>query len=272
MRLLSLAIAALGSICVVLVTAQPVQAQDPCDDWVGYRTYGSYRPRFSLFPRYSQPAYAGRYYQPSYAGRYYQPVYAGAPTEHASPMHPLERVNVPPRPQASIPYNGDSVARSDAVIRGDHRSDAPRPQPAPRAPAPGVIEGQPGTIERGYRPSTPRVRPTTVVNSDAYDNNFEPSGLEVLPGTTVRWTNKGSHNHTITSVDGFWDSGNIPPGASYSVTFFRPGTYYFYCRHHTEDNMRGVVDVRDYVGANGEAGRNGARGTTSSSEARRGDY
>lgn len=96
----------------------------------------------------------------------------------------------------------------------------------------------------GYSTDQPRAsQPTTTVTVGAYDNRFEPQTINVQPGTTVRWVNYGRHAHTVTADDDSWDSGDIQPGASYSATFSRPGTYYYYCRHHTQARMQGVVVV-----------------------------
>jgi len=89
----------------------------------------------------------------------------------------------------------------------------------------------------GYSP----MRPAPTVTVGAYDDYFRPKTVNVQPGTTVRWVNNGKHIHTVTSKDGRWDSGDIPPGASYTVTFQRPGTYPYYCRHHMQ--MEGTVVV-----------------------------
>jgi plastocyanin len=99
--------------------------------------------------------------------------------------------------------------------------------------------------------------PATTATVAAYDNRFEPSTINVQPGTTVRWVNYGHHSHTVTATDGRWDSGDIKPGASYSATFKQPGTYYYYCRHHTQDNMKGTVVVS-------ASGGSAAGGTSSS--------
>jgi hypothetical protein len=64
--------------------------------------------------------------------------------------------------------------------------------------------------------------------------------------------NRGRHAHTVTAEDDRWDSGDIRPGASYTATFQRPGTYEYFCRHH--EGMRGTVVV-----ANGDSGGNGER-------------
>jgi len=92
-----------------------------------------------------------------------------------------------------------------------------------------------------YGPS--QAGPTTTIRIGAYDNYFEPKSVQVQPGTTVRWVNYGRHVHTVTSSDGRWDSGDIPAGATYSATFQHPGTYYYYCRHHTRDKMQGTIVV-----------------------------
>jgi hypothetical protein len=83
----------------------------------------------------------------------------------------------------------------------------------------------------GQAPS--QARPTTTISIGASDDYFEPGKVSVQPGTTVRWVNKGKHKHTVTSNDRLFDSGDLAPGATYSVTFTRPGTYSYHCRHHT---------------------------------------
>jgi plastocyanin len=118
----------------------------------------------------------------------------------------------------------------------------------PMCHAPSVDYGPPTYIPqpRSYDRSQTRTRsskPTTVTTVVAYDNYFEPKSINVRPGTTVRWVNKGKHPHTATSDDDRWDSGDIAPGATYTATFQRPGRYSYYCRHHTADKMQGVVIV-----------------------------
>jgi plastocyanin len=107
---------------------------------------------------------------------------------------------------------------------------------------------------RGYSQEQPTpAQPTTSATVGAYDNRFSPQSINVQPGTTVRWVNYGQHSHTITSNDNRWDSGDIKPGATYSATFKHPGTYYYYCRHHTQDKMRGVIVVAS-AAVNGSSG------------------
>lgn len=107
--------------------------------------------------------------------------------------------------------------------------------------------GQPPYSHRPYAPAYP-ARPTTVATVGAYDNYFEPKTINVQPGTTVRWVNKGRHPHTVTAQDDRWDSGDIAPGASYTATFQQLGAYYYYCRHHTADKMQGTIVVGSQEG------------------------
>jgi plastocyanin len=74
-----------------------------------------------------------------------------------------------------------------------------------------------------------------------YDRYFEPKTLVVAPGTTVRWTNHGQHPHTVTAYAGVWDSGEVHPGGSYSITFGTPGTYSYYCDLHPQEMQAMVV-------------------------------
>ncbi len=70
---------------------------------------------------------------------------------------------------------------------------------------------------------------------------FSPATITVSPGQTVTWTNSDSVPHTTTSADGQWDSGPVTPGAHYSVTFAKPGTYVYGCTIHSY--MRATVIV-----------------------------
>jgi plastocyanin len=99
-----------------------------------------------------------------------------------------------------------------------------------------------GQARPGY-PSPAPVQPAATVNLGAYDNYFGPATVRIPPGTTVRWTNYGRHRHTVTANAGQFDSGELAPGGSYSVTFHHPGVYYYYCRLHPTE-MRGTVVVQ----------------------------
>lgn len=84
---------------------------------------------------------------------------------------------------------------------------------------------------------------TVGTRERGYDLQFDPERLEVGPGEEVTFTSSGAFAHTLTSIDGAFDTGNKPPGEERS---FRapeaPGEYPFVCSYH--EQMRGVLVVR----------------------------
>jgi plastocyanin len=140
---------------------------------------------------------------------------------------------------ASYGYGGYWSGPMAYSNSGYFAASASRPDASNRSMAYGsrpAAAGQPYAAAAG--------RPTTLIEIGAYDNYFRANNIAVKPGTTVRWTNRGAHAHTITSNQNLWDSGDIQPGATYSATFTHPGSYYYYCRHHTGEEMRGVIVVQ----------------------------
>jgi plastocyanin len=61
---------------------------------------------------------------------------------------------------------------------------------------------------------------------------FSPKTVTVSQGATVIWTNTDGIDHTSTSNDGFWDSGHIMAGHTFSVTFRNAGNYSYLCTIH----------------------------------------
>jgi plastocyanin len=100
----------------------------------------------------------------------------------------------------------------------------------------------------GGTPSGPSV--------SAVEYSFSPETPTVTVGSTVTWTNNGTTTHTATSDAGdslSWDSGSLAgstpnpyggttPGASFSQTFTKVGTYPYHCSFH------GVVGSPTYHG------------------------
>lgn len=82
---------------------------------------------------------------------------------------------------------------------------------------------------------------TASVNIQNY--HFSPAILIVSPGTTVTWTNNDNEPHTVTADNDSWDSGNIPPGSTYSKTFSKLGAYLYTC--DAEPYMKGKVIVQN---------------------------
>jgi predicted lipoprotein with Yx(FWY)xxD motif/plastocyanin len=76
---------------------------------------------------------------------------------------------------------------------------------------------------------------------------FNPKTLTVSAGTTVTWTNNDTVAHTVTADDGSFDSKNLDPGATFSYTFAKAGTYPYYCAYHGGkggQGMSGVITVK----------------------------
>lgn len=69
---------------------------------------------------------------------------------------------------------------------------------------------------------------------------FSPSKLTVKVGDKVTFTNNDSTTHTVTG-DGF-SSGDIAPGASWTNTFSKAGTFAYHCSIHP--TMTGSITVQ----------------------------
>lgn len=89
---------------------------------------------------------------------------------------------------------------------------------------------------------------------------FSPAQINVQPGTTVTWVNRGNAPHTVTADDGSFDSETLRPGQSFSHTFRNPGTISYHCEIHPF--MMGSVTVGGGGGGTatgGEAKAGGAQ-------------
>jgi len=92
----------------------------------------------------------------------------------------------------------------------------------------------------GPNPTPPNAPPNTVLMANAA---FSPITLTVSKNTIVTWTNNDGIVHTATSDSGAWDTGDIPPGGSKTITFTTTGTFRFHCTYHAS-MMRGTVVVQ----------------------------
>ena len=74
---------------------------------------------------------------------------------------------------------------------------------------------------------------------------FTPSQITIAKGGTVTWTNNDTTTHTVVddlSNAGGPNSGNIPPGGTYSFTFNKTGSFQYHCTIHP--SMRGTIVVK----------------------------
>lgn len=70
---------------------------------------------------------------------------------------------------------------------------------------------------------------------------FDPASLTISVGTTVKWTNEDSAQHTATADDGSFDSGQLRKGQSFTFTFTKEGTFTYICVNHA--NMKATIIV-----------------------------
>jgi plastocyanin len=82
-----------------------------------------------------------------------------------------------------------------------------------------------------------RAKTETIANFE-----FQPTPLKVTAGTKVVFSNQSRVTHTATENGGGFDTGNIRPGTTASVTFKRAGTYVFHCSIHPF--MHGKIVVK----------------------------
>ncbi|TSA18251.1 MAG: hypothetical protein D4R72_02595, partial [Nitrosopumilales archaeon] len=71
------------------------------------------------------------------------------------------------------------------------------------------------------------------------NNCYSPNPLNVVPGTTVTWTNTDKTSHTVTSgkvsddnSGSLFDSSLLKPGKTFQFTFYNSGTYNYFCTVH----------------------------------------
>ncbi len=86
------------------------------------------------------------------------------------------------------------------------------------------------------------------------DNEFDPPGIRIDPGVTVKWHNEGRTIHNIERADPKQVFGTGPApfgadelatGASFSYRFATPGVYRYYCTLHgsPQQGMIGEIVV-----------------------------
>ena len=99
-----------------------------------------------------------------------------------------------------------------------------------KLPAPVVMDAEEVTIEMSLA------------------SGFNPPSIEIKTGTTVTWHNIEpadypvvSGFHQVVADDGSFDSDRVAPGARWSFTFDKPGTYNYHCGVHA--TMTGQIVV-----------------------------
>jgi plastocyanin len=130
-----------------------------------------------------------------------------------------------------------------------------------------VRSGPPWTTPRTRTPGmVPRMRPVAAAvlalalglgatgaaaqdaTVSALDDLFRPEVLRVEVGATVTWSNDGRNPHTVEADGGSFDSGNLEPGDTFSVTLAEAGVVPYFCRYHGAPGglgMAGSIVVGD---------------------------
>jgi plastocyanin len=62
---------------------------------------------------------------------------------------------------------------------------------------------------------------------------YAPATRAIAAGTWVTWSNDGQDAHTVTAVDGAFDSGDLEPSEGFSWYFDQPGTFEYVCTLHS---------------------------------------
>jgi len=91
------------------------------------------------------------------------------------------------------------------------------------------------------RQGTPQTGAGGILEVAIADFAFDPAGLAITAGSTVRWTNRDSAPHTATSTSGEFDSGTLDQGDTFEHTFNATGTYDYICAFHP--SMEGRITV-----------------------------
>jgi nitrite reductase (NO-forming)/hydroxylamine reductase len=104
-----------------------------------------------------------------------------------------------------------------------------------------------GTPEPTSPPPTETVQTSVGVSAvteatvSIADQAFQPHTLVIATGATVTWQNDDAVTHTVTSGEGWFDSGQLAAGQSFTHQFDQPGNFQYHCENHT--SMEGVVVV-----------------------------
>lgn len=121
-----------------------------------------------------------------------------------------------------------------------------------------VVAAMMATVSLGVvLPASAAGKTVTVTMTDK-PPKYIPDKLTIPVGTTVVWKNTAQTLHDVTTDASSvqdkadvhlppgakpFDSGFMPPGATFKYTFTVPGHYVYVCVPHEKDKMIGVIDV-----------------------------
>lgn len=70
---------------------------------------------------------------------------------------------------------------------------------------------------------------------------FIPETLDVAPGDTITWVNLDFVPHTVTALDGNWDSAIMDPNAEWTTTVSPSMSGDYFCKYHP--SMMGMFGI-----------------------------
>ena len=108
-------------------------------------------------------------------------------------------------------------------------------QPRPQLPQPSTVTSFVGLIEDADHVgmgSTIRDGGLNGKHEEPDPYGLRPQRVRIEAGKPITWTNNTDMPHSARARDGSWQTGEIKPGASASVTFAKPGTYVYICSEH----------------------------------------
>lgn len=87
-----------------------------------------------------------------------------------------------------------------------------------------------------------------AVTVDIMRSSYQSSQISIAPGETVRWVNRDSYAHTVTSGSGgegsgAFDSGRFGREDAYCLRFPQRGTVDYFCTVHSAEAMSGEVRI-----------------------------
>ncbi|MEJ7561566.1 MAG: cupredoxin domain-containing protein [Ilumatobacteraceae bacterium] len=135
-----------------------------------------------------------------------------------------------------------TTAAPDTTMRGNDTTMPGMPSTTTRPPrTTPPTTAAPTTAAPTTQAPTTEAPASGVMEISIVDFNFDPAEMEVPVGTTVRWTNNDSFDHTVKADDGTFESETLGGGDTFEFTFETAGTFSYICGIHP--SMQGMITV-----------------------------
>lgn len=164
-------------------------------------------------------------------------------------------------PHRELGMEGSIVVSEDATVNGDGAGDGDGGEVRPDF-GDWLVDA-----DGGYRDARGEDEVTVAVGAEGNTGffAFEPAGIWIDPGTTVRWEwtgEGGGHNVVAEEGPAALDSGDLvsEPGVHYEFTFEEDGITTYFCEPHLSLGMKGGVAVGDVPTVSVGGGDGGAGG------------